>query len=60
MHNPIVKWEADVHDDFVPEYHELHQGVQDELLAHIKLVEQFGPQLGCPRAEYSTVRVTRT
>jgi hypothetical protein len=46
-----VTWEVDLHDDFVPEYRELHQEVQDELLAHIELLEQFGPQLGRPRAD---------
>jgi hypothetical protein len=47
----MVKWAVDLHDDFVPEYNELHGDVQDELLAHIKLLEQFGPQLGRPRAD---------
>jgi len=46
-----VKWEVDLHDDFVPEYRELHKDVQDELLAHIELLEQVGPQLGRPRAD---------
>jgi len=46
-----VKWEVDLHDDFVSEYRDLHKGVQDELLAHIELLEQFGPQLGRPRAD---------
>jgi hypothetical protein len=46
-----VKWKVDLHDDFVPEYRDLHQDVQDELLAHIELLEQFGPQLGRPRAD---------
>jgi len=46
-----VKWEVDLHDDFVPEYRDLHQDVQDELLAQIELLEQFGPQLGRPRAD---------
>jgi hypothetical protein len=46
-----VKWEADLHDDFVPEYRDLHKDVQDELLAHIELLEQFGPRLGRPRAD---------
>jgi len=46
-----VKWEVDLHDDFVPEYRDLHQNVQDELLAQIELLEQFGPQLGRPRAD---------
>jgi hypothetical protein len=47
----MVKWAVDLHDDFVPEYHELHKDVQDELLAQIELLEQFGPQLGRPRAD---------
>ena len=46
-----MKWEVDLHDDFVPEYRDLHQDVQDELLAQIELLEQFGPQLGRPRAD---------
>jgi hypothetical protein len=46
-----VKWEVDLHDDFVPEYPAMHKDVQDELLAHIALLEQFGPQLGRPRAD---------
>ncbi len=40
-----------MHDDFAPEYLHLHKDVQDELLAHIELLEQFGPQLGRPRAD---------
>jgi hypothetical protein len=46
-----VKWEVDLHDDFIPEYRDLHKDVQDELLAQIELLEQFGPQLGRPRAD---------
>jgi hypothetical protein len=46
-----VKWEVDLYDEFVPEYGELHKDVQDELLAHIKLLEQFGAQLGRPRVD---------
>jgi hypothetical protein len=46
-----VKWEVDLHDDFVPEYQTLHKDVQDELLAHIGLLEQFGPHLGRPRVD---------
>lgn len=51
VHTGLVKWEVDLHDDFVPEYEELHKDVQDELLAHIELLEQFGPQLGRPRVD---------
>ncbi|MGB4781709.1 type II toxin-antitoxin system RelE/ParE family toxin [Candidatus Methylomirabilis sp.] len=46
-----MKWEADLHDDFVTEYRDLHTDVQDELLAHIELLEQFGSQLGRPHAD---------
>jgi hypothetical protein len=46
-----VSWEVDLHDDFVLEYRDLHKDVQDELLAHIELLEQFGPRLGRPRAD---------
>ena len=44
-----VKWQVDLHDDFVREYRNLHKDVQDELLAHVALLEQFGPQLGLAR-----------
>jgi len=44
-------WKVDLHNDFVREYDELDKDVQDELLAHIELLEQFGPQLGRPRAD---------
>lgn len=46
-----MKWTVELHDEFVPEYGELHKDVQDELLAHIELLEQFGPQLGRPRVD---------
>ena len=49
-----MRWEVDLHDDFVPEYRVLHKDVQDELLACIELLEQFGPQLGRPRADTLT------
>ena len=44
-------WEVDLHDDFVGEFHDLNKDVQDELLACIVLLEQFGPQLGRPRVD---------
>jgi hypothetical protein len=46
-----VKWEVDLHDDFLREYRNLRKDVQDELLAQIELLEQFGPQLRRPRAD---------
>jgi hypothetical protein len=44
-------WKVDLHNDFLREFVKLHKDVQDELLAHIELLEQFGPQLGRPRAD---------
>ena len=41
----------DLHDEFVAEYHALPSAVQDELLAHIAVLEVFGPQLGRPRVD---------
>lgn len=40
-----MKWEVDLHDEFVPEYLELLKHVQDELLAYIELLESFGLRL---------------
>ena len=51
VHTKNVKWEVDLHEEFVTEYGELHKDVQDELLAHIELLEQFGPHLGRPRVD---------
>ena len=39
------------HEEFDPEFDALPGAVQDEMLAHAKLLEQFGPQLGRPRAD---------
>lgn len=51
MHTLKVTWTVDFHDDFVAEYHALPKDVQDELLASVTLLEQFGPLLGRPRAD---------
>lgn len=44
-------WNVEFHVDFDPEYEELDEAVQDELLAQLKLLETFGPQLGRPRVD---------
>jgi len=46
-----VKWTVSFHDEFEPEFDALSEAVQDEMLAHAKLLEQFGPQLGRPRVD---------
>lgn len=38
-------------DEFEPEFDALHEDVQTEILALSLLLEQFGPQLGRPRAD---------
>jgi hypothetical protein len=47
----MVKWTVEFHDAFEPEYDELDADVQDELLAHLHLLEEFGPQLGRPNVD---------
>ena len=51
VHTVCVTWEVLFHSDFDAEFDELSEAVQDELLAHTKLLEQFGPQLGRPRVD---------
>lgn len=46
-----MPWEVLLHKDFEPEVDVLPEDVQDELLAHAKLLQQFGPQLGRPRVD---------
>ena len=46
-----MAWEVDLHDGFVPEFEALDEAVQDELLAHVTVLEVFGPQLGRPRVD---------
>ena len=44
-------WTVQLDTAFEPEFAALAEEVQDELLAHAKLLEAFGPQLGRPRAD---------
>jgi hypothetical protein len=48
---PKQERQVSFHDDFAPEFDALAEDVQDEMLAHAKLLEQFGPQLGRPRVD---------
>jgi len=54
----MVKWMVLFHEDFDSELEALPEEVQDEMLAHAKLLERFGPQLGRPRVD--TLPATRT
>src|SRR5205085_2484482 len=44
-------WSVEVCDELEAEWATLPEAVQDEILAHSRLLEQFGPQLGRPRAD---------
>lgn len=46
-----MSWEVLFDADFEPEFDELPEPVQDELLAHAKVLEEFGPTLGRPRVD---------
>lgn len=46
-----VKWVVEIGDEFTPEFNVLPEEVQDELLAKIRLLQQFGPQLGRPTVD---------
>src|SRR5665647_1481024 len=47
----MVSWVVEVADEFGPEFAKLHQEVRVEILALARLLQQFGPQLGRPRAD---------
>lgn len=44
-------WLVEFHEQFDPEFEALHQSVQDEILAHAGVLQQFGPGLGRPRVD---------
>ncbi len=46
-----MDWEVQFHEEFEPEFDDLREGVQDELLAHARMLEAFGPNLGRPWAD---------
>lgn len=43
-----MQWAVLFQEEFDVEFQALDQDLQDELLAHAKLLQQFGPQLGRP------------
>jgi hypothetical protein len=49
VHNRVVSWTVLLHPAFDREFQKLSESVQDELLAHAKVLELIGPTLGRPR-----------
>ena len=47
----VKKWDIEIGDEFEPEFDALHEDVQDEILAHTRLLQEYGPQLGRPRVD---------
>ena len=50
-HTCSVAWDVEFYADFALEFDELDEEVQDELLAHLHLLAEFGPVLGRPWAD---------
>ena len=46
-----MAWVVAIGDEFEPEFYALPEEVQEEILALALLLQQFGPQLGRPRAD---------
>ena len=46
-----MSWVVEVGDEFKPEFFALSEDVQTEILALSRFLQQFGPQLGRPRAD---------
>ena len=46
-----MSWVVEVGDEFEPEFAELREDVRTAILALARLLQQFGPQLGRPRAD---------
>lgn len=46
-----MSWTVELHADFEPEFDGLDEKVQDELLAILMVLQEFGPQLSRPYAD---------
>jgi hypothetical protein len=46
-----MEWKVEFHEAFEPEFDELEVQVQDDLLAKVLMLEQFGPNLGRPHVD---------
>jgi hypothetical protein len=47
----VRAWDVEIGDEFEPEFYALAEDVQDEILAHTRLLQEYGPQLGRPRVD---------
>ena len=49
MHN--LNWTVKFHDEFEPEFEDMSELLQDELLARLRVLERWGPDLGRPHVD---------
>ncbi len=54
------EWQVELHEKFAIEFNQLAEDVQDELLAQVRLLEIFGPKLGCPHVSRWTLKIVRS
>jgi len=48
-----MEWTVRFHDAFEPEFEELEEDLQDELLAHLNVLRQFPPDTWSPFSGYT-------
>ena len=46
-----MRWDVEIGDEFQPEFDELPEDVRTQILAHSRLLQQFGSRLGRPRVD---------
>ena len=46
-----MPWRVLFHDAFLAEFQAMDEALQDELLAHARLLQEFGPHLGRPTVD---------
>jgi hypothetical protein len=46
-----MAWQVLLHPEFEPEYAKLPADIQDELLARLRVLSRFGPDLGRPHVD---------
>ena len=46
-----MSWQVLFHGDFQPEFEELPDAIQDELLARLRALSEMGPNLGRPNVD---------
>lgn len=50
-HTMKKDWEIEFHDEFISEYRELHESVQNVLVALTTILREKGPSLGRPQVD---------